>query len=54
VGWARRQRWQPGEQVGGSDGVCARDLAVRENGGGRDRKTEEETLQFPNPPIFIG
>jgi hypothetical protein len=37
----RRCRW-PGEQGGGgSSGVCARDLAVRENGGGRDQKTKE-------------
>jgi hypothetical protein len=50
----RRCRW-PGEQGGGgSSGVCTRDLAVRENGGGRDRKTKEGYWRFSNLPIFIG
>jgi hypothetical protein len=50
----RKRRWRLGEQGGDGGGVCASDLAVRENGGGRNRKTEEGTWQFPNPPIFIG
>jgi hypothetical protein len=52
AGWARRRHQRPGEQ-GGNDGVCKRDLAVRENGGGHDQKTEEGTWWFPNPPISI-
>jgi hypothetical protein len=55
VGWARRWRQRPSEQGrGGGGGVCTRNLAVRENGGGRDRKTEEGTCRFSNSTIFVG
>jgi hypothetical protein len=53
AGRVRRRHWQPGEEGVIDGGVCVRDLAVRENGGGRDQKTEKGSWQFPNPHVAL-